>query len=80
MYKTLTALQFRSQFSECLTHTWKTGDRLLIVRHNRDTAALVSASDMDLLEDVDGKGLSYKRWQMEDQMRRWEALKAGLDG
>ncbi len=80
MYKTLTALQFRSQFSECLTQTWRTGDRFLIVRHGRDVAALVSVEDMDLLEDVEGKSLSYKRFQIEEAQRRWEALKAGLDG
>ncbi|MFK7939403.1 MAG: type II toxin-antitoxin system Phd/YefM family antitoxin [Roseovarius sp.] len=78
MYDTLSALQFRSQFSQCLTHVGYTGKRLLIVRHGRDAAALVTVQDLDALEEAQHNSEAFMKARHDAKMREWQLLKDGL--
>lgn len=78
MYHTLTALAFRSAFSDCLTRVMLSGDRFLIVRHGTDTAAVVPVPDLLALEHVSENRAAFLDAQHEARMREWRALKEGL--
>lgn len=78
MFKTISAAQFRSEFSQCLTHVLMREERLLIARNGRDTAALVTVKDMDALEQVERNSERFLHAKHEAQMREWRMLREAL--
>ncbi|MDD5673118.1 MAG: type II toxin-antitoxin system prevent-host-death family antitoxin [Chitinivibrionales bacterium] len=58
--------EFKNEISETLNRVVYTGERVLLQRHGKDVAALVSMNELKLIEEIE---------QMEDEIDLKEALK-----
>jgi prevent-host-death family protein len=59
--------EFKNEIAETLNRVVYAGERVLLQRHGKDVAALVSMREVELLEEIE---------QLEDQIDLSEALKA----
>jgi len=59
--------EFKNEISETLNRVVYAGERVLLQRHGKDVAALVSVKEVELLEEIE---------RMEDEIDLKEALKA----
>ena len=62
--------EFKNEISETLNRVVYAGERVLLQRHGKDIAALISMKELDILEKIE---------EMEDEMDLKEALKALKD-
>lgn len=62
--------EFKNEISETLNRVVYAGERVLLQRHGKDVAALVSMRELQVLEDIE---------QMEDEIDLKEALIALKD-
>ena len=58
--------EFKNEISETLNRVVYTGERVLLQRHGKDVAALVSMNELKLIEEIE---------QIEDETDLKEALK-----
>lgn len=59
--------EFKNEIAETLNRVVYAGERVLLQRHGKDVAALVSMREVELLEEIE---------QLEDEIDLREALKA----
>ncbi|KGB81113.1 hypothetical protein JT55_15035 [Rhodovulum sp. NI22] len=78
MPHTATLSQFRNAMSRYVARVAWTGKRLILMKHGKAVAGLVTVRDLELLDEVEAKSLDYKRYQTAEKLMRWEALKAGI--
>lgn len=79
MYDDISLTELRARLGHLAARVNHSGKRLLIHRNGRQIGALVPARDLHLLEEVELKSLTYKRYQVAEQLARWEAIKARID-
>ena len=80
MYIEVSSSRMRKNFSACLHHHLSTGDRILITRYGRGMAAMVSAKDLQALEQVENNREEFLEWQSERQLREFRGLKSAMEG
>ncbi|ALG91226.1 MULTISPECIES: type II toxin-antitoxin system Phd/YefM family antitoxin [Actibacterium] len=78
MPHTATLSQFRNAMGRHVARVAWTGKRLILMKHGKAVAGLVTVRDLELLDEVEAKSLDYKRYQTAEKLMRWEALKAGI--
>lgn len=76
----ISASQARSEFAETLARVQHQKERLVLRRHNKDVAALVSMEDLRLLELIEDRldRKAARAARAEEGAVRWEDLKAEL--
>lgn len=74
-----TLSQLRDALGRYVARVAWTGKRLIIMKHGKAVAGLVTVHDLKLLDEVEAKSLDYKRYQTAQQLMKWEALKAAID-
>lgn len=62
--------EFKNEIAETLNRVAYAGERVLLQRHGKNVAALVSIKELEILEDIE---------QMEDEIDLKKALKALKD-
>ncbi len=78
MYSEIPSDKFRSGFRAHLDHLHTTGERIVITRHGREIAALVSVKDLRALERVEANREEFIEARHHARMREYRALKEGL--
>lgn len=74
------SIRLRDNLRSYLDQVLASGERVLITRHGKPVAALVSPRDLEALEKAENGREALLRARQEAQMREFQALKAGLDG
>jgi len=77
-FVTNTAL--RQQLGHYLSQVSFGGKRFLIYRHGREIAGLVSARDLDRIEEFDRKSVRQKELEYMMRAEAWERAKRGEPG
>ena len=80
MYIEAKTNRLRKDLRAYLDHVMATGDRVLITRHGKEVAALVTARDFEALEKAQNNREALMEMRHEAKMREFRALKEGLDG
>ena len=80
MYAEITCLTLRDNLRDTVDRLMLTGERVMITRHGKPVAALVSPRDLEALEEVANNREVFLRSRQEAQLREFRALKEGLDG
>jgi prevent-host-death family protein len=78
----LAASAARLQFSEIVNQVAFGGERVVLHRHGKDVAAIVSVADLQLLEQLENRvDLDAARAALNEKAPRvaWTKLKKGLD-
>ena len=70
--------RFRAELRPWLDHHLATADRLVLTRHGRPVAALVSIKDLDALEKVEKNREEFLEQRHAERMREYRMLKDGL--
>jgi len=74
----ITLSKLRRRLGHVASRVNHTGNRVRILSHGKNLAALVPISDYVALEEADAKSLQYKEYQMAEQMQRWSEIKKNI--
>jgi prevent-host-death family protein len=77
----LPASKAREKFADVLNAVSVKGDRVLLHRHGKNVAALISAQDLELLEALEDKydvDLAREALAESDERIPWDKVKADL--
>ncbi len=77
MYRILPAHVFRQGFSQTLLRVGQGAERVLITRNGHDLAGLVSAHDLDRLEQADAHSVEMMEERHRRMMAEFKRLKEG---
>ena len=80
MYIDANAAHLRHNLRAYLDHVAATGDRVLILRHGKELAALVPVSDFNALEKVSNSREDYLNARHESRMKEFRIMKAVMEG
>ncbi|WP_299844002.1 type II toxin-antitoxin system Phd/YefM family antitoxin [uncultured Roseovarius sp.] len=80
MYIEANSIRLRENLRSYLDHMLSTGDRVLITRHGKPVAALVSPKDLNALEKVENNREIFMQNRHDAKMREFRAMKEVLDG
>ncbi len=80
MYSETTCQNLRDDLRRHLDHMTASGSRLLITRHGKPVAALVSPHDLEALEKVDNTRETLLRARQDAQLREFQEMKEALIG
>ena len=80
MYAEITCLHLRDNLRQTVDRLMTTGERVMVTRHGKPVAALVSPRDLEALEEAANNRELFLRARQEAQLREFRALKEGLDG
>lgn len=80
MYTTVNAAKLRRSLRAYLDHVMITGDRVLIIRHGKDLAALVTVEDFDALEKVSNSREEFMEARHKSKMAEFRMLKEAMEG
>ncbi len=67
--------KLRRRLGPWVAHVEHTHKRIVILRHGRPVAALVTMDDMNALEEADAKELKYQEYLKARELERFRALK-----
>ncbi len=70
--------RFRAELRPWLDHHLATSDRLVLTRHGRPVAALVSVRDLHALEEVEKNREEFLEQRHAERMREYRMLRDGL--
>jgi prevent-host-death family protein len=78
---TLAATELRTRGSEAINRVTYAGDRVLLQRHGRNVAAIVSIEDLELLQALEDRiDLTAARKALKQRGRvAWDKVKADLN-
>ena len=78
---TLAATELRNRGSEAINRVAYAGDRVLLQRHGKNVAAIVSIEDLELLQALEDRlDLASARQALRQPGRvAWDKVKAGLN-
>ncbi len=72
-HQTLAVAEFRANIGDTIARTAYTGERVIITRHGKPAAALISADDLELLEELEDAAdhLAIREAMAEDDGTRY---------
>ena len=70
--------RLRRRLGPWVAHVEHQQSRVIILRHGRPAAALVTMDDLEALEEADGKELRYQEYLEARRLRRFRILKERL--
>ena len=80
MYTETTCQQLRDDLRRHLDQMMINGERILITRHGKPVAALVSPHDLRALETVENNRETLLRARQDAQLREFQDMKNALEG
>ena len=79
MYKETTCQNLRDDLRHHLDHVMASGRRLLVTRHGKPVAALVSPHELEALERVENTRETLLRARQDAQLREFQEMKEALE-
>ena len=80
MYIEAKSDKLRANLRSYIDHVIATGDRVLITRHGKEIAALVSTKDFEALETVENNREIFLENRHDAKMQEFRVMKVALEG